>query len=75
MQDGLQPIHYAAQEGHEAAVVMLIKDFNVNPDAKTKVDLCQWINVGRLCHKANFVAIPIVLYPGPTLRCGTWVQG
>ena len=33
----LQPIHYAAQQGHESAVMMLIKDFHVKPDAKTAV--------------------------------------
>ena len=29
----MQPIHCAAQEGHEDAVVMLISDFHVKPNA------------------------------------------
>ena len=33
-QDGFQPIHYASEE---VAVVMLINDFHVKPDAKTDV--------------------------------------
>ena len=32
LQKGLQPIHYAAQEGHEDTVMMLVDDFDVKPD-------------------------------------------
>ena len=37
LQKGLQPIHYAAQEGHEDVVMMLVDDFNVKPDAVNSV--------------------------------------
>ena len=33
LQDGLQPIHYAAQYGREDTVMTLVDDFNVKPDA------------------------------------------
>jgi len=37
LQNGLQPMHYAAQEGHEDIVMMLVDDFNVKPDVVTLV--------------------------------------
>ena len=56
LQKGLQPIHYAAQEGREDIVMMLVDDFNVKPDVvnsvcylyvqcKMSVILCHSINV------------------------------
>lgn len=36
-QNGLQPIHHAAQEGHEEVVRMLVDDFHVKPDATSNV--------------------------------------
>ena len=38
-QNGLQPIHHAAQEGHEEVVRMLIEDFHVKPDSTSNVSL------------------------------------
>ena len=32
LQNNIQPIHYAAQEGHENIVMILVDDFNVKPD-------------------------------------------
>ena len=40
LQNGLQPIHYAAQEGREDIVMILVDDFNVKPDVVTFVWLC-----------------------------------
>ena len=40
LQKGLQPIHYAAQEGHEDIVMMLVDDFNVEPDVVNFVRNC-----------------------------------
>ena len=37
LQNGLQPIHHAAQEGHEDILMILVNDFNVRPDAVTYV--------------------------------------
>ena len=37
LQNGLQPIHHAAQEGHEDILMILVDDFNVRPDAITYV--------------------------------------
>ena len=37
LQNGLQPIHHAAQEGREDIVMILVDDFNVKPDAVTFV--------------------------------------
>ena len=37
LQNGLLPIHHAAQEGHEDIVMILVDDFNVKPDAVTLV--------------------------------------
>jgi len=39
LQNGLQPIHYAAQEGREDTVMKLVDDFNVKPDA-CAFDVC-----------------------------------
>lgn len=36
-QNGLQPIHHAAQEGHEEIVRMLVNDFHVKPDVTSNV--------------------------------------
>ena len=40
LQNGLQPIHYAAQNGYENIVMTLVNDFNVKPDAVTLVCTC-----------------------------------
>ena len=40
LQKGLQPIHYAAQEGHEEIVMMLVDDFNVEPNVVNFVRIC-----------------------------------
>ena len=40
LQNGLQPIHHAAQEGHEDIVMILVDDFNVKPDVVSLVRLC-----------------------------------
>lgn len=32
LQNGFQPIHYAAQSGCEDTVMTLVNDFNVKPD-------------------------------------------
>ena len=37
IQDGVQPIHCAAQKGHEAVLKMLVEEFNIPPDAATHV--------------------------------------
>ena len=37
IQNGLQPIHHAAQEGHEDMVMILVDDFNVKPDVVSLV--------------------------------------
>lgn len=39
IQNGLQPIHHAAQEGHVDVVIMLIEEFHQKPDALTNVCL------------------------------------
>ena len=41
LQTGMQAIHYAAQEGHEEMVMMLVDGFNAKPDAVTLV--CKYI--------------------------------
>ena len=40
LQNGQQPIHQAAQEGHEDIVMILVDDFNVKPDAVNLVCSC-----------------------------------
>ena len=40
-QNGLQPIHNAAQEGQEAVVRLLVDDFHQKPDATSNVSLCR----------------------------------
>ena len=40
LQKGLQPIHYAAQEGHEDIVMMLVNDFNIEPNVVNFVCKC-----------------------------------
>lgn len=37
-QNGLQPVHAAAQEGHEDVVKMLVEDFHIKPDAAGNVN-------------------------------------
>ena len=37
LQNDIQPIHYAAQEGHEDIVMILVDDFNVKPDVVAQV--------------------------------------
>ena len=49
LQNGLQPIHHAAQEGHEDIVMILVDDFNVKPDAVSLVCLCIVNSVVMLC--------------------------
>ena len=49
LQKGLQPIHHAAQEGHEDIVMILVDDFNVKPDVVTLVCLCIVSSVVMLC--------------------------
>ena len=40
IQNGIQVIHHAAQEGHEAVVKMLVDDFHVKPNLASNVCLC-----------------------------------
>jgi len=42
LQNNLQPIHHAAQEGHEDIMMILVDEFNVNPDVVTLVRM--WLN-------------------------------
>ena len=37
MQDGLQPIHFAAKFGHIEIIQALLDDYGVNPNSNSKV--------------------------------------
>ena len=37
IQNGLQPIHFAAQIGHEDVIKLLVENFNIRPDAANSV--------------------------------------
>ena len=39
VQDGLQPIHVAAQYGHEDAVSMFVEEFHIRPDVGGTVSI------------------------------------
>ena len=41
LQIGMRPIHYAAQEGHENIVMILLDEFDAKPDAVTRV--CMYV--------------------------------
>ena len=46
LQKGLQPIHYATQEGREDIVMMLVDDFDVKPDVVNFVcTICSYVCV------------------------------
>ena len=62
-QNGLQPIHNAAQEGQESVVRLLVDDFHQKPDATSNVSLYRCLTDHFRMHTINLMVGRIPAYP------------